>query len=107
MSDDSQILVPRAFLDLYLVPGGHRLREPREVVAARHELCEDLAQLLTEQARTLQFELGVTEADVLQRVLQGLLADDAVVGADEAGWVVGRLAELLGWPWDPPQGGSR
>jgi len=48
--------------------------------------------------------LGVTEDDVLERVHRGLLtgeaAGDAVVSADEAWWVVHRLAELLGWP-DP------
>jgi hypothetical protein len=44
------------------------------------------------------FELGVTEEDVLARMGQGLLVPGSVVTADEAGWVVCRLAELLDWP---------
>ena len=42
--------------------------------------------------------LGTTEQDVLQRLHQGLLVDGTLVTADEAQWVLRRLAELLGWP---------
>jgi len=39
----------------------------------------------------------VTETDVLERILRGLLSGDAVDEA-EARWVVRRLAEVLDWP---------
>ncbi len=80
MPDDDQTVIPRSFIDLFIPPGGYRPREPREVVAARYELCEDMAQMLTEHAR------------------MKLLVPGSVVTADEAGWVVCRLAELLDWP---------
>ena len=98
MPDDDQTVIPRSFIDLFIPPGGYRPREPREVVAARYELCEDMAQMLTEHARMKMFELGVTEEDVLARMGQGLLVPGSVVTADEAGWVVCRPAELLDWP---------
>ncbi len=98
MSDeDSQIVVPPSFIALFVPPGRVKPTEPRAVIAARHELCEDLAQMLTEHALTKRFELGVTEDDVLQRIHAGLAAGDTVSAA-EAGWVVQRLAELLDWP---------
>lgn len=98
MSDEDQRAVPRSFIALFLQPGGIKLREPREVVAARHELCEDMAQMLTETAQTKRFELGVSEEVVLERMHRGLLADGGLLTPDEARWVVCRLAELLDWP---------
>lgn len=97
MSDESQILVPRSFIELFTPPGRLKPTAPREHIAERHELCEDLAQMLTEPARARLFELGITEADVLQRTLDGL-REGAVVEPAEATWVVRRLAELLDWP---------
>jgi hypothetical protein len=97
VSDESQIVVPRSFIEVFLPPGKVKPTETREVIAARHELCEDLAQMLTETAQSRRFELGITEQDVLERMHQGLLADAALVSADEARWVIRRLAELLGW----------
>jgi uncharacterized protein YjiS (DUF1127 family) len=85
---------------LFLVPGRSRPDAPRAEIAARHEFCEDLAQMLTEQASHKLWDLGVTEADVLQRMHRGLLQTPAVVSGAEALWVVRRLAELQGWP-DP------
>ena len=98
MSEDSQILIPPSFIALYVPEGRSRPSLPRDVLAQRHELCEDMAQMLTETASTLLVTLGITEHDVLSRCRQGLLAEPAVVSADEAGWVVSRLAELLNWP---------
>lgn len=97
MSEGSQIVIPPAFVALFVPPGRSKPTASREHIAERHEFCEDLAQMLMEPAQVQLFSLGITEADVLQRVHAGLLGDGAVVSADEAGWVIGRLGELLGW----------
>lgn len=98
MNDDSQLVVPRSFIDLFVPPGRVKPTEPWAVIAERHELCEDMAQMLTEVALARRFELGVTEDDVLERIGSGL-REGGVVSVAEGGWVVGRLAELLNWPW--------
>jgi hypothetical protein len=101
MSEDSQIVVPPSFIALFVPPGRMRPTASREHIAQRYELCEDLAQMLTEQASAKLFELGVAEHDVLERIARGLQGDAAepgIVDAAEAGWVVRRLAELLDWP---------
>ena len=98
MSDDNQTVIPRSFIDLFIPAGKIKPREPRDVIAARYELCEDMAQMLTEHAHAKLFELGVTEEDVLDRIHLGPLSEGSVVAGDEAGWVTCRLAELLGWP---------
>jgi hypothetical protein len=95
---DSQIVVPRSFIDVYLPPGKVKPTEPRHVIAVRYEFCEDLAQMLTDTAQSKRFDLGITEHDVLERTHRGLLADGAPVTPAEAAWVVRRLAELLEWP---------
>ena len=97
-SDDSQIEIPPSFMALYLAPGGYKPVLPRDELAQRYELCEDMAQMLTETASTMLVTLGITEHDVLSRCRLGLLAEPAVVSADEAGWVVSRLGELMNWP---------
>lgn len=96
MSEDSQIVVPRSFIELFLPPGRHKPSAPREHIAERYELCEDMAQMLTEPARTRCFDLGITGTDVLERMLAGLLSGP-VVDEPQARWVVRRLAELLEW----------
>jgi hypothetical protein len=105
--EDSQERVPASFVALYLAPGGQRLRMARAQLLQRHELCEDMAQLLTERAGAQRAVLGVTEADVLQRIGQGLADAGQVFSAEEAAWVLQRLAELLDWPFpggQPPAG---
>jgi hypothetical protein len=67
------------------------------VVAARYELCEDLATLLTQTALDLQFSLDLQQSEVLHRCHQGLLGEAAVVSGPESQWVVRRLAELINW----------
>ena len=99
--DDNQIQPPPSFVALFTTPGGHRLTEPMAHVRERYELCEDMAQMLTEQAGTLQFKTGGSERDVLSAIGQALSGEDAALDAKELGWVLSRLAELLGW--EPPQ----
>lgn len=103
MSEDNQFVVPPSFIALFLPPGRSKPSQTREHIVQRYELCEDLAQMLTEQASTKKWELGVTEADVLERMHRGLTGEGAIVEPAEAGWVVRRLAELLDWP-DPGPG---
>lgn len=97
MSDEYQIEVPASFMALYVLPGRQKPSLPRDELSARYELCEDMAQLLTETARNMEFSLGLAESDVLTRCLQGLRVAPAVVSETESVWVVRRLAELLGW----------
>jgi hypothetical protein len=97
MSDDSQIIVPPSFIALFMVPGRSKPGASRDEIAQRHELCEDMATMLTEHASAKLWELGVTQADVLARVYKGLLDGEAGLTQAEARWVVRRLAELLGW----------
>jgi hypothetical protein len=98
MSEESQIVVPPSFIALFVLPGRLKPSAPREEIAARYEFCEDLATMLVDTAVTRLWELGITEADVLERIHRGLLAGEAGVSGAEAGWVVCRLAELQGWP---------
>lgn len=95
MSDDNQIIVPRSFVDLFIPPNAVKPTQPREHIAARYELCEDLAQMLVEQVREKVFALGVTKDDVIERMHRGLLAPGSVVDEQEAWWVARRLSELL------------
>lgn len=95
--EDSQIVVPASFTALFVAPGQWRPSAPREHIAQRHELCEDLAQMLTETARNRHWELGITQADVLERVHRGLAGQALALSEDESRWVMRRLAELLGW----------
>jgi hypothetical protein len=111
MSDDFQIEIPPSFLALFVPPGRIKPTASREHIAARYGFCEDLATMLTETAKAMEFRLGISPEDVLERVGRGLLADGSNVEANEATWVLRRLAELLGWP-DPgpdalaPQGSA-
>ena len=97
MSDDSQLVLPRSFIELYIPPGRIKPTALRDEIAARYEFCEDLASMLTEHAQLKRWDLGLTEDDVLERMHRGLLVQDAPVSPAEAQWVVRRLAELLEW----------
>jgi hypothetical protein len=109
MSEGNQTYLPESFTALYVPPGKIKPSIGLREMTERYELCEDLANLLTEKAANMQFTLGITEDLVLQQCELGLLADPAVVSPVEARWVVCRLAELLNWPMDqllqspPPQ----
>jgi hypothetical protein len=104
MDDFNQIEVPPSFLALFTSPGGHRLLQPMNTVRERYELCEDLAQMLTEQAETARFKSGASEGETLAK-MELVLSDPASgLAPGEVTWVVTRLAEVLGWPLPlPPQ----
>lgn len=74
----------------------------------RYELCEDLAQMLVDAARTQSHGGTVSDEEVLQRCHAGLAQADSGLSAPEARWVIARLAELLDWPlpegFEPVQG---
>ncbi len=97
MPDDNQFLIPDSFIQLYLPPGRLKPNAPRNLIAQRYELCEDLAQMLTETARTKMAGLGITESDVLERIHRGLRSGDLGLDAAQSIWVLRRLAELLEW----------
>ena len=97
MDDSHQLEVPPSFLALYASPTGSRLLQPMAFVRERYELCEDLAQMLTDQASTAQFRSGAPEPEVLRTLRTGLRGDGSPVEAAEANWVIRRLAELLQW----------
>ena len=97
MSDEDQIEIPPSFMALFIEPGRQKPSASRDGVAARYELCEDMANMLTETASNMFFSLGITERSVLVRCHNGLVGENPVVTRPEADWVVRRMAELLGW----------
>lgn len=96
MDDSSQILVPPSFAALFSDRVG-RLKTPAAEIAARYELCEDLACHLVEQAQTVYHSGNASEEGVLLGFFAGLSDPGSVVQPGEARWVVQRLAELLEW----------
>ncbi|MCC2633839.1 MAG: hypothetical protein K0S48_1725 [Ramlibacter sp.] len=97
MDEYNQIEPPPSFVALFASPTGHKLLEPMSTVRQRYELCEDLAQALTEQASVHLFKSGAGEPEVLEKMELALTTEESPVTATEAKWVVTRLAELLGW----------
>jgi hypothetical protein len=97
MSDESQIVVPPSFIALFIEPGRIKPNAAREHILERYELCEDMATMLVDHARSKLWELGIAEADVLERIHRGLLEAEGGVDGVQARWVVTRLAELLEW----------
>jgi hypothetical protein len=69
-------------------------------VRERYELCEDLAQALTEQASAQLFKSDASQREVLQKMQLGLSGEESPVQPAEAVWIVTRLAELLGWKFE-------
>ncbi len=97
MYEEYQIEIPQSFLALFVEPGRTKPNAPRDEIAARYELCEDLANMLTETANNMMFSLGITERDVIERCRLGLVGENAVVTEPEADWVIRRLIELMNW----------
>ncbi|AEG94029.1 hypothetical protein [Ramlibacter tataouinensis] len=97
MDDANQIEVPPSFVALFTTGAGTRLTHPMGAVRERYELCEDLAQALTEQASAALSASGGDEQAVLEKIQRALQAEGSAVSPVEASWVGRRLAELLGW----------
>ena len=97
MSDDSQVQIPASFIALFIPAGRVKPSASRQEIAERYELCEDLATALMDKARTVLWELGVTEHDVLHRIHRVLCEPTSGVAPAESVWVTRRLAELLEW----------
>ncbi len=97
MSDDSQVQIPASFIALFIPVGRVKPSVSRQEIAERYELCEDLATALVDKARTVLWELGVTEHDVLHRIHRVLREPTSGVAPAESVWVTRRLAELLEW----------
>jgi hypothetical protein len=99
--DEYQIPVPPSFHAVFADARG-RLTVPLSEFRARYEMCEDMAQMLVEHSQALHHDQGVSEDVVLQRCHDGLVTAESGFSLAEAGWVVTRLAELLGWHWTMP-----
>jgi hypothetical protein len=97
MDDDRQIRIPERFLQIFVEPGRIKPRLSRAEIEARHELCEDLVQMLAETAQEQKWALGIAEEDVLERVALGLPDCGLALAPAEMEWVRARLAEVLGW----------
>jgi hypothetical protein len=98
MYDENQTFVPESFSALYQ-DRGKRLTITKAELTQRSELCEDLANLMTDHCSTIHFRDGVDTGQVLERSLNGLQTPESGVTAAEAWWVTRRTAELLGWDW--------
>lgn len=94
---DSQIVVPDSFIKLFFRSGRLRPDASPEHIAHRHEICDDMAAMLCEEAKNVQWRLGITEADVLDKISDGLASGTVPLTELETRWVICRLAELLEW----------
>ena len=96
MTEEYQIEVPPSFIALYL-DARNRLTDSMAVVRARYEVCEDLSQMLVDQAEPMRRDNDLPQRDVMLRIHAGLSTPAAGVSPPEAEWIVRRLAELLNW----------
>lgn len=106
MDDTHQTEIPASFVALYLNPGQARPKVPHALALQRYELCEDMAQALTDTAHALHFRTSASHAEVLRCLQEGLGGEDAALQDGEARWVICRLAELLNWAAPAPDGVS-
>lgn len=95
MSAERQIHIPASFLALYTPAGQVRPLPPRQWLEDRHDLCEDLSQLLAEKVKEKIWQLGITESDALARIEQGLGGLSLEMNDAERGWVMRRVQEIL------------
>jgi len=99
MSDEYQIHIPPSFEAVYADARG-RCSVSRSEFRERYELCEDMAQMLVDHSQAVHHDQGVSQDLVLERTQAGLGQPESGFNPAEAGWVVTRLAELLGWHRD-------
>ena len=99
MSHSNQHFIPSSFTDLFKDPSRPyaKLSEPFDVILERYDLCEDMAQMLCQPSLNMMGSMNITETDVLDRTLQGLLINPDIVSPSEAKWVLQRMSELLNW----------
>ena len=99
MSHSNQHFLPSSFTDLFKDPSRPyaKLSEPFDVILERFDLCEDMAQMLCQPSLNMMGSMNITETDVLDRTLQGLLINPDIVSPSEAKWVLQRMSELLNW----------
>jgi hypothetical protein len=90
----NQLFVADSFQAMYLDKAG-RSTLSREALHARHELCEDLAQSLSEVCLDLQSRNDIGLPAAIEQCHAGLVGSDSGVSQAEAGWVTHRIAELL------------
>jgi len=93
----NQILIPESFTEIYTDEQRGRLTIKKDELLRRYELCEDLANMLTERTSEQWFKTGWEKVEVLEQVRLGLVGDQGIVSDAEGNWVVRRLEELLGW----------
>lgn len=97
MSDEYQIEIPQSFMHCSLSLDARSQMHRATSWLHSYELCEDMANMLTELAKNMFFSLGITVREVLERCHRGPIGEGAVVSEAEAGWVISRLDELLDW----------
>lgn len=97
--DENQTFVPESFIHLFR-DERQRLTTSREEIAARHEFCEDMANMLVEHCRTVHSRDGVDGDQILNRCNRRPGARTDRHAADQAWWTIRRTAELLGWDWE-------
>jgi hypothetical protein len=97
MDDSSQIQIPASFIAMFTPAGKTRPAATHAHMAQRYELCEDMAQMLSETAAEQQFKTGAAPQALLEWMERSLRGEGAVLEDAEAHWVVLRIAELLHW----------
>jgi hypothetical protein len=95
MSDNRQISVPASFIALYVTPGAMQHHPNRAWLEQRHDLCEDLVQLLCEQIRDKVWQLGITQSDAIDRIERSLPTLSIELSNPEIVWVLHRIREVL------------
>ena len=95
MSHDALLEIPKSFTVLYSDVAPQSRYAPRDLVAIRYKVCEEMTEMLMEIAQYMLTSLGFPKEDVLARCQRGLNKRGSAVTEYESGWVISRLAELL------------
>ena len=94
MYEHNQVEVPPSFMALHCRNG--RPLESRQFIESRFEACDDLAHQLASFCTEVHARENLSAQEVLMRCHAGLVSLPDTTAA-EAGWVIGRTAELLEW----------